>query len=228
MRTIIFLDHHDNAGDDIANEHLTEKGFNIDIRRPVNGDPLPEVNNEFQGVIVYGGSMNVTDMEEETYLKDEIQWIDSCIKANRQVLGICLGAQLIAHVLGAKVGPAKSGLCEFGYYEIEPTDAGKGWIPDSFFVTQAHFQEYETPEGATCLAKGKIFEHQAFKYGNNVFAFQFHPEINEAIFTRWQNSDWAFFDSPGAQTREQQGRMKSQASIIQESWFRNFLDGFFV
>ena len=134
MRTLIFLDHHDNAGDDIANLHLTSRGFNIDIRRPVNGDPLPEVNDDFEGVIIYGGAMNVTDRSELTYLQDEIDWIDSCIKANKKMLGICLGGQLIAHVLGAKVAPSEQGLCEFGYYEINPTEEGKGWIPDSFFT----------------------------------------------------------------------------------------------
>ncbi|NKB75490.1 MAG: glutamine amidotransferase [Gammaproteobacteria bacterium] len=228
MRTIILLDHHDNLGDDIANQHLTDMGFNTDIRRPVNGDSLPAVNDEFHGVIIYGGAMNVTDREELVYLKKEIQWIDSCLKAGKKVLGICLGAQLIAHVLGAKVGPAESGLCEFGYYEIKPTEAGKNWIPDSFFVTQAHFQEFDIPEGATLLAGGEIFKHQAFKYGDNVFAFQFHPEISESIFNRWQDSDWAFFGIPGAQTREQQDEIKRQASHVQESWFRNFLDEFFV
>ena len=227
MSTIILIDHHDNPRDDVASVFLHEQGFDIDVRRPFLGDPLPEPDDDLRGVVIFGGSMNVTEMDEHPYLEDETRWINKCMKANVRLLGICLGAQLIAHTLGARVGFPKHGKCEFGYYPIKPTPAGKNFIPDPFFVTQAHFQEFDVPHGATLLASGDTYQNQAFQHGENTFGFQFHPEIDFNIFTRWQDSDWAFFDAPGAQSREEQDQIKAQADPVQGAWFRQFLTDFF-
>ena len=225
MNTIVLIDHHENPRDDIASIFLEQRGFFIDVRRPFLGDALPQVDENLHGVVVFGGSMNVTEMDEHPYLNAESVWIRDCIDANKKVLGICLGSQLMAHSLGAKI--AEGPQCEFGYYPITPTPAGKGFIPDPFYVTQAHFQGFQIPEGAIHLAQGENYSNQAFQYGDNAFGFQFHPEVDNAIFTRWQDSDWAFFDAPGAQSRTQQDQIREQADAIQGDWFRNFLDQFF-
>jgi len=227
MNKIILIDHHDNPRDDRAAEYLKESGFELDLRCPFKGDPLPPVQEEIKGVVIYGGSMNVTEVETHPYLADEMEWIETCLRADTKILGICLGAQLLAHTLGARVGAREDNRCEFGYYEINPTEAGKGWIPDRFLVTQAHFQEFDIPEGAVHLAYGEHFKNQAFRYTESAIGLQFHPEVSARIFRRWQNAEWAFFDSFGAQTRTRQEQLIDKADPIQGDWFRGLLTDLF-
>ena len=228
MKKIVFVEHHDNPRDDRATSFVRELGFEIDLVMPVNDEPLPEVDDDTAGVVVCGGAMNVTEMEQLPYLRTEAQWIEQCIKTDIPMFGICLGSQLLAHVLGAKIGYHPDKVCEFGYYQIDPTDAGSEWFPKPMLGTQAHFQTFELPDGATLLATGETFENQAFQYGQNIFGVQFHPEIDENCFRRWQNAEWAFYGSPGAQSREEQDQLMAVAEPYQGQWFRQFLETFFV
>jgi GMP synthase (glutamine-hydrolysing) len=121
----------------------------------------------------------------------------------------------------------ESNLCEFGYYEIEPAVGADHWFTQTMLVTQAHYQQFDLPEYAVLLAKSGNFPNQAFRYGNNTFALQFHPEVTAEIFRRWQDSDWAFYDRPGAQSRGEQDRLIDIADRIQGEWFHGFLDKVF-
>ena len=181
---ILLIDHHDNPRDDLATSHLTQMGYEIELCYPFRGDKLPKSNDSFCGAVIYGGEQNVTELETYAFLKDEIKWIRSAVEEDFPTIGICLGAQLIAHVLGAEVGYHKDGLYEFGYYEITPTNNGQTYFPQSMFVTQAHYQHYTLPEGAVLLATGKTFPNQAYQYGSNIFGLQFHPEITAEILIR--------------------------------------------
>jgi GMP synthase (glutamine-hydrolysing) len=225
---VLLIDHHDNFRDDLATTHLRSMGLEIVVCNPFQGDDLPTATTEFVGAVIYGGDQNVTEIDKFPFLQKEIDWIKKAISENFPILGICLGAQLIAHSLGAKVGPRNDNFCEFGYYEITPTAAGSEWFNGAMNVTQAHYQHYELPKGATLLASGENFPNQAYKYGEKVFAVQFHPEVTAKIFRRWQDSDWAFFGRPGAQSREQQDELINKADPIQCDWFENFLESFFV
>ncbi|MCY3769340.1 MAG: glutamine amidotransferase [Gammaproteobacteria bacterium] len=225
---IILIDHHDNPGDDRVAIHLDKTGFELDLRCPFKGDALPDIDDGTAGAVIYGGAQSVGDLERLPFLRDEIDWIRRAIKIDLPLLGICLGAQLIAHTLGAKVRPHKQGLCEFGYYEVSPTENAGDWFSGKMLVTQAHYEQFELPDGAVLLATGKTFPNQAFRYQNNIFALQFHPEVTADIFKRWQNSDWAFFNEAGAQTREEQDAVIRQADPVQEQWFHGFLDRLFL
>jgi len=225
--TVLLIDHHDNPRDDLATTHLQRLGYEIDLCCPFQGDSLPDDNSKYVGAIIYGGAQNVTELEEFPFLQSEIDWLNDAIANNFPIIGICLGAQLIAHCLGANVGHHADELCEFGYYPIIPTAEGRKWISEPMHVTQAHYQHYDLPEGAVRLAYGENFQNQAFRVGNNIFGLQFHPEVTADIFRRWQNSDWAFYDRHGAQTREQQIQLMNKADRIQGDWFRWFLEYFF-
>ena len=102
---ILTLIHKETTVPGLLGQKLESMGFQLDIRAPILGDALPEHFDEYAGVLVFGGPMSVND--NEAYLHQEIEWIRQALAAKLPYLGICLGAQLLAKALGAKVGPAR-------------------------------------------------------------------------------------------------------------------------
>src|SRR6478609_1269990 len=107
---------------------LQERGYRLDIRRPRYGDPLPETLAEHAGAIIFGGPMSANDPDE--FVRREIDWIAIPLREQRPFLGICLGAQMLAMQLGAKVAPHPQGVTQIGYYPIRPTPAGLEVCPN--------------------------------------------------------------------------------------------------
>ena len=145
-----------------------------------NGD-LPE-QDEFDWLVVMGGSMNIFD-ESLLWLNEEKRFIKESVGAGKTVLGICLGAQLIAHVLGAKVYPNKEK--EIGWWPVKLTSAGEKHpllkdIPEEFVTFHWHGDMFEIPEGAVHLISSEVCANQAFLYNKKVLALQFHFETTEA------------------------------------------------
>ena len=128
----------------------------LDIRRPRFGDPLPETLDDHAGAVIFGGPMSANDPDD--YVRREIDWIAVPLREQRPFMGICLGAQMLAKQLGAKVAPHPQGRAQMGYYPIRPTAAGHaacpGW-PDH--VYHWHREGFELPAGAELLAGGKRF-----------------------------------------------------------------------
>ena len=225
--TIVFIDHHDNLQDDLAWTHVGKLGFDRQLIRPFMGDVLPDPNQAVAGVVIYGGSQNVGEQDQYPFLTEELAWIETCMRNNIALLGICLGGQLIAHALGASVTPRYPEECEFGYYRIEPTSEVQTWLTEPLTVTQAHFEEFGLPETATRLASSERYQNQGFCVGDNILGLQFHPEVTPDIFRRWQDADWAMFDIPGSQTRDQQSALMNIHASSQAQWFEATLDRLF-
>jgi len=226
---IVLIDHHDNLPDDRVTTHLAARGFAIDLRRPVDGDELEAAPGaDVAGSVLLGGAQNVAD--GHAFLRAEADWIRACHARGVPLLGICLGAQLVAHALGGAVAPMPGGRCEFGYHRVTPTAAGRSWMPRPVVAAQAHFYRFTPPPGAILLATGEGGDDdaQAFRLGAATYGVQFHPEVTRAMFRRWQDAEWAFFDSPGAQTREAQDALGAQHDAAQGEWFVNFLDQLFA
>jgi len=152
-RRITLITHEISHKDDRASDHLARLGYELDWKAPFNGDVLGEVTSNVAGTIIYGGGKNVSDIPGLPFMPDEIRWIKTCMQKNLPVLGICLGAQLIAHILGAEVGPHPDGWQEFGYYPIEPTAEGRNFLPETLYMTQSHSHQFQIPKGARRLAK---------------------------------------------------------------------------
>ncbi len=180
---------------------LMARGYGLDVRRPRFGSPLPETLAHHAGAIVFGGPMSAND--DEPFLRREIEWIGVVLEEQKPFLGICLGAQLLARHLGARVWQPRDGRAEIGYYAIHPTPEGRAladW-PRGFY--QWHRESFDLPLGAVRLATGELFEEQAFRYGPAAAAVQFHPEITYALINRWTSARPDRLGLPGARSRRE-------------------------
>lgn len=180
---------------------LQARGYQLDIRRPRFGDPLPKTLADHAGVIIFGGPMSANDAD--AWLRREVNWIAVPLEEKKPFLGICLGAQMLARHLGHRVRPHPQGRVEVGYYPIEPTEQGKRICECPFprHVYQWHREGFDLPRGATLLAKGQDFAAQAFRYGPAAFGLQFHPEVTFAVMCRWMVFNAERMASPGAHPR---------------------------
>ncbi|OUS36441.1 glutamine amidotransferase [Rhodobacterales bacterium 56_14_T64] len=226
-RRVLLVRHGDEPADDRVVTWLTQAGFEIDSRKPFAGDSLGEPDEDLAGTVIYGGLFNVYETEKHSFLKEEYRWIDACLKADVPMLGICQGAQQIAYHLGAWAGPRAVETFEFGYYRIDPTPAAAGFLDAPIWVTQAHYHTFDLPEGAVRLASNDNYENQAYRYGDKVYGFQFHPEVTIEGFRRWQESKSAVYSRPGAQTREEQDRAMYKHDAAQAKWFYEFFGTLF-
>jgi len=130
-------------------------------------------------LIILGAPVGVYDEDKYPFLRDEIDLLTTRLKAGRPVFGICLGAQLIAHALGAKVYP--SAIEEIGWGPVDLTDAGSTTSLRHLANTPVlhwHSDSFDLPKGATHLASTAICRNQAFCVGSNILGVQFHPEVS--------------------------------------------------
>ncbi|NPA52999.1 MAG: type 1 glutamine amidotransferase [Aquificae bacterium] len=162
-----------------------EKGYPITGTHLYKKDLLPKPES-FDFLVIMGGPMGVYDEKEYPWLTQEKKFIENTIKKGKKVLGICLGAQLIADVLGAKV--YKNEYKEIGWFPVSQTPNAKDSVhfsklPKEYIAFHWHGDTFEIPTGAVHTAKSSGCENQAFEYNNGkVIALQFHLEtdINSA------------------------------------------------
>lgn len=163
---------------------LARRGFAV--RYAEAGDRLLDEAVE-SVVIILGGPINATDTERYPFLAAELALIEKRLKRGAPTIGVCLGAQMIAHVIGAKVYPARAK--EIGIAPIRLTDAGRESCLAPFeaapLTLHWHGDTFDLPRGAERLASTDICENQAFAFGPNVVGFQFHPEASDKGFEQW-------------------------------------------
>ena len=158
-------------------------GHRLDVRRPRFGDPLPETLSDHAGAVIFGGPMSANDPDD--FIRREIDWIAVPLREQRPLLGICLGAQMLAKQLGGRVAPHPEGRAQIGYYPVRPTPAALKICPNwPDHVYHWHREGFELPGGAELLAEGTDFPVEAFQFDNS-FGFQFHPEVTYAMMHRW-------------------------------------------
>ena len=183
----LVLRHTQTEGLGLLANALREMGVHhryLDLPR---GEPLPRDLRGVGGLIVLGGPMAAYEQEKHPFLATEIALIERMLTAGRPILGICLGAQLIAQVLGARVYAGERR--EVGWKPVTLTEDGlddpllAGGEP-SPTVFHMHGDTYELPADARNLARSDLYEQQAFRWGDLVYGFQFHLEFTETIIGR--------------------------------------------
>jgi GMP synthase (glutamine-hydrolysing) len=149
--------------------------------------PLPRPLDAYSAVLVFGGAMHADQSRHHPWLREENLFLQRLLDLQTPVLGICLGAQLLAKAAHASVQPAKE--FEIGWYPVELTEAAAedpllGRLPQRFDSFQWHYYTHSVPAGAVELAQSDICT-QAFRLGENAWGVQFHPEVTLAQVQSW-------------------------------------------
>ena len=153
-------------------------------------ETVPNVT-KYDGLIVLGGPMNVGQADDYPHLTTEMNALRVALDHRIPIMGICLGAQLLAKTLGAQVSrcPEK----EIGWYDVTPTEDGLvdpvlKHFKQTRKIFEWHGDAFENPPGAVRLASSKAWANQAYRYGDNAYGFQFHLEVDEPLVHRWLNT----------------------------------------
>jgi len=190
-------------------DHLRAANIPFTLIDLEQGQTLPDLQ-AYSHLVIMGGPMAVYEMDRTSYLRGEARLIEKAINANKHVLGVCLGAQMLAHVLGARVYPGHTK--EIGWYEVTLTEEG---MHDSCMaalavpgrraaqVFQWHGDTFDLPAGAARLASSELYPNQAFRYGDRVYALQFHIEVTPGIVHGWLKNEKGI-DFPLIDTRSKE------------------------
>ncbi len=200
--------------------------------RMYEAHPLPEADS-FDALVIMGGPMGVSDHAEYHWLSPETIFIQQAIDAGKHVLGVCLGAQLIAHALGAEV--RANPVAEIGWYPIQLADEflctpiGQG-LPAEFPVLHWHGDTFNIPEMALPMAASEGCRNQGFLFDARVLALQFHLEMGPAevetmvrVFTHQLEEDH-FVQSPTilrTETLAYQARTRDILESLLFNWLQN-------
>ncbi|MHC4266709.1 MAG: type 1 glutamine amidotransferase [Planctomycetota bacterium] len=217
--------------EDLAYIKVWAERRNVKISRTAffSNESLPSIDN-FDWLIVMGGPMGVYDEKEYPWLVDEKRFIGEAIDKGKKVLGICLGAQLIAAIGGGKVYPNK--YTEIGWFNVFKTEHGKtseffSCLPDMFEAFHWHGDTFDLPSGAKRLAHSEACINQAFELGQNVIGLQFHLESNaKSIGKLIDNCGQHLTEQAFVQTSSQIKEKHEDAKLINEL-MSNVLDKFF-
>jgi GMP synthase (glutamine-hydrolysing) len=204
MASLQVLQHVAMEGPARIGDIATELGLGVVVHPLFDGAPVPRSIAEGDILVVMGGPMGVGDIGDPRwpFLAPEAELLARTLRSERPVLGICLGAQLMAHALGARVYPCTVGEPPVRHREVgwgavtfvappgtEPVLAGLG---ESEVVLHWHGDTFDLPAGAVRLASTLACPNQMFRSGRRAFAIQFHVEIEAAEVARWVREDADF------------------------------------
>jgi GMP synthase-like glutamine amidotransferase len=179
MMRMAVLQHVEFEGPAAVADWAAGRGFPLRIFHLHRDPTLPSLA-DFDTLTVMGGPMSANDEAQLGWLGREIALVREAIAADKTVLGICLGAQIIAKALGARVYPGSAK--EIGWFPVQRTTGSHPLfegLPDSFTPFHWHGETFDLPHEAALLAKSKITQTQAFAVGQRVLGLQFHLEATE-------------------------------------------------
>lgn len=165
------------------------RGLELEVCRPYLGEALP-APGELAGLVVMGGPMSVADVDEHPHLAQELALVEAVARAGLPLLGVCLGAQLLAAALGApvyrgphdEIGPGSVALTEHGRNDRVLGASGLTELP----VVHWHSETFDLPRGSTLLASSVLYPRQAFRVGSRAYGLQFHVEVDHALIAGWR------------------------------------------
>lgn len=189
MKSVLILQHIDIEGPGTLEDFLKKNHIPYLIaslfQSASSGLKEPQ---DYSAIISLGGPMNVYEEERYHFLRWEDGFLKKALKKGVPLLGVCLGAQLIAKAAGAQVKKAPTK--EIGWYEISLTEEGSKdplfqGLPRQLIVFQWHGDTFDVPKEGKWLAQSPLCPHQAFRYGDSAYALQFHLEVTQAMIAQW-------------------------------------------
>jgi GMP synthase (glutamine-hydrolysing) len=201
---------------------LAERGRRVDyVEAPTASltdiDPVqPEL------AIFLGAPISVYQEQFHPFVADELRWLERRLKNGRPVLGICFGAQLVAHALGARVYP--SGAKEIGWGPLEIAPAGTGsslrHLDGGAPVLHWHGDTFDLPDGAVHLASTKVCANQAFSWGKSTLGLQFHCEVLEARLEEWFVGHACELQAAGISVRDLRTESRRWGGMLEQAGAR--------
>jgi GMP synthase (glutamine-hydrolysing) len=190
-KNILIIKQVEQEGPGLIEKIFATNGWSLKTVELSYNEKLPSDFDETGALVVLGGPMNVYEEKQYPFLKEEEFLIRKALIEEVPVLGICLGAQLLAKTCGARVKKAPQK--EIGWYKVEKTGEGKkdtlfNKSPDHIKVFQWHEDTLDVPEGAVLIAEGKDCKNQGFRVGQNAYGLQFHIEVTEDMIQSWFHS----------------------------------------
>jgi GMP synthase (glutamine-hydrolysing) len=204
-----------------------ERGIALRYLQAGVDDLLPVKDADL--VLVLGGPIGIYEFERYPFLKDELAIVEAVVKQETPVVGICLGAQALATVLGARVYPGTE--TELGWDQLILTEEGKAsplGVLEGLHVLNWHGDTFDLPAGATRLASTPITPNQAFSYGPKVLSLQFHVELPERDIERWligHTLELANNKVDLAEMRERSARYAPPTNVASQRLLNDWLDG---
>lgn len=195
---VLVVKHVDIEGPGLIEDCLRQEKIPYEILSFESGLHLPKLDH-LTHIVILGGPMNVYEEDRYPFLREEDFFIKEAIQRGKSILGICLGAQLIAKALGAKV--LKAPVKEIGWYNVSLTRIGSidpffSHLPRTFSVFQWHEDTFEIPHRAILIATSSLVPYQAFRYGDNAYGLQFHLEVTQEMIREWMETYEEEFEGP--------------------------------
>lgn len=211
---------------------LVQRGFSIEtVDAPTARFPVQQLQDA-DLLVVLGGPIGVYDAEDYPFLTAEIDALRQRLTARKPTLGICLGAQLMAAALGARVYPGDRG-SEIGWFPLLPVAGSRApeWfaplLSRNLALLHWHGDTFNLPEGAQHLAQTKRYENQAFALGDYALALQFHPEVTELGLERWYVGHTCELHAKGISVRQLRADTHRNAPLLEKpaaEFWRLWLD----
>ena len=200
MSDILVLQHAFTEPLGTISEALDSRGLSYRYIRSYDGQDIPTDLGNAVGLVVMGGPMGVYEQDKHPFLTAEMKLIEQALSRGTLVLGVCLGSQLLASVLGAEVKPGPK--AEIGWEPVYLTeDAAIDRLLHSvdaeFIGFHWHGDLFDLPAGAVHLAASDMTECQAFRHGNNAYGFLFHMDVNDSMVREWTATSKDYVEKAG-------------------------------
>jgi GMP synthase-like glutamine amidotransferase len=184
--SVLVFQHDPYDGPGYLGDAFLRRGATLTIVQLHNGEAIPDIT-PYDVLLVMGGTMNVYQEDNFPWLAEETQAIRQAVEADKAVLGVCLGGQLLAKALDARVSVGSA--TEIGLTPIALTQAGES---DPLFeglsqveAVEWHDDTFDIPNGAVSLASSESCTNQAFRFGRRAYGLQFHPEVSPDMLAEW-------------------------------------------